>query len=103
MHDEPWCEIDDLPLAQCEHGLYQQRTARAFSSVLLVSPTGYAHFPGCAHKSDDPDMSRWAELDTPGAWTRLANGEQIPATGGARPELVAAQRCLDCVHHGPWV
>ena len=102
MQDEALCEIDDLPLAQCEHGLKVRQVARAQVSVLQISPAGYAHFPGCAHKGDDPDMSRWAELDTPGSWTRLANGEQMPATGGARPDLVATTRCLDCVDHGPW-
>lgn len=102
VQDEPWCPIDDLPLAQCEHGLKAQRATRAYTSVLQISPRGYAHFPGCAHKGDDPDMSAWGELDNPGAWTRLANGEQLRATGGARPDRVATTRCLDCVDHGPW-
>lgn len=70
--------------------------------VLRISPTGVAHFDGCPHKGDDPDYSRWGELDTPGAWQRLGNGEKLTATGGDRPDLVARRRCMDCAGHGPW-
>ena len=71
-------------------------------STLLVSPSNIAHFPQCPHKGDDPDYTRWAEIDTPNAWQRLGNGEQLPATGGARPDLIAMARCQDCIDHGPW-
>ena len=86
----------------CEHGLAERRrAASADASRLLISPNNMAHFPECPHK-DDSDYSRWAELDTPHAWERLGSGEQLPATGGARPDLVATTRCRDCVDHGPW-
>jgi hypothetical protein len=97
------CELCDMPHAWCQHGR-AARTAVAADTVtgLLISPTGYAHFPGCAHKDDD-DMSRWGALDTPHAWTRLGNGEQLQATAGRRPDRIARQRCADCVAHGPWL
>jgi hypothetical protein len=87
----------------CEHGLAERRrAASASASTLLISPTSMAHFPQCPHKGDDPDYSLWAELDMPRAWERLGNGEQLPATGGSRRELVAIARYQDCVDHGPW-
>ncbi len=61
-----------------------------------------AHFLGCPHKDDDDDFTLWAELDAPSAWLRLAYGEELRATGGARDDLTAASRCSDCVEHGPW-
>lgn len=104
MQDEamPICPLCDLELDWCEHGLNAAQKSRAASATLQVSPRGMAHFPGCPHKGDDDDFSLWAELDSPSAWSRLGNGEQFPATGGARPELVASARCRDCVEHGPW-
>ncbi len=87
----------------CEHGLLERRrNAIAIARELLISPNGMAHFPGCPHKGDDPDYSRWATLDTPRAWERLGNSEQLPATGGACPSLMVRTRCQDCVDHGPW-
>lgn len=98
-----FCERCEMDRACCEHGLAERRQAASSSAVsLLISPRGMAHFPGCPHKGDDPGYGHWAELDTPGAWTRLGNGEHIRATGGNRPDLVAEARCLDCVDHGPW-
>jgi hypothetical protein len=69
---------------------------------LLILPRNMAHFRGCHHK-DDEDYSNWAELDAPGAWERLANGHELRATGGARPDRVAESRCRDCVKYGPWL
>jgi len=43
-----------------------------------------------------------AEINTPNAWQRLGNGEELQATGGSRPDLIAKTRCQDCVDHGPW-
>ena len=98
-----YCEQCETERAYCEHGLAERRrTASASASMLLVSPNSMAHFPRCPHKGDDPDYSRWAELDTPNAWVRLGNGEHLHATGGARPDLTAETRCRDCVEHGPW-
>lgn len=97
------CEICDLPLSQCPHG----RPATAAKDLtrvreLMVSPNGLGHLPGCPHKGDDEDLSRWGEIDLEHAWSRLGNGEQIQATGGASPGLVAIARCRTCVEYGPW-
>ena len=59
-----------------------------------------AHFPGCPHKGDHPDYSRWATRDTPRAWERLGNRENLGGTGGDCPDLIATARCKDCVDHG---
>lgn len=106
-----WCELDDMDDAFCEHGRLEERRAAAAArqarialATLRISPRGMAHFEGCPHKGDDPDLSEWATLDTPHAWARLGNHERIQATGGERPEIVATSRCSDCLaHHGPRV
>ncbi|MGB6581447.1 MAG: hypothetical protein WBF34_26390 [Streptosporangiaceae bacterium] len=54
-----------------------------------------------ADKGDDPDYGRWVRLDTPRAWERLGNGEELPTTGQS-PGLIAGTRCQDCVSHRPW-
>jgi hypothetical protein len=98
-----YCDKCDMDREFCEHGLTERRrNAAASASRLLISPNGIAHFPGCHHKGDDQDYSRWAELDTARAWERLGNGEQLQATGGPSPDLTARTRCQDCVSHGPW-
>jgi hypothetical protein len=98
-----YCERCDMERQFCEHGLAERRrSAAAIVPGLLISPNGMAHFPGCPHKGDNPDYDRWAELDTPRAWERLGNTEQLPATGGKSPSLIAKIRCQDCVSHGPW-
>jgi hypothetical protein len=97
-----YCDLCDLELEWCEHGLQARRELSSQSGVLLISPSNQAHFPGCPHKGGDEDYSQWAELDVPNAWDRLRNGEQLSATGGSRIDRVATSRCLDCVDHGPW-
>jgi hypothetical protein len=98
-----YCELCDMDRQFCEHGLAERRRyAAAIVPKLLISPNGMAHFPGCPHKGGDPDYDRWAELDMPRAWERLGNAEQLPATGGKSPSLIATTRCQDCVSHGPW-
>jgi len=103
MDGMAYCELCDLDREFCEHGRAEER-AHADTAVrqLLISPNGIAHFPGCPHKGDHSDYSRWATLELPRAWERLGNGEQLEATGGQRPGLVARTRCRDCVSHGPW-
>src|SRR5215471_13200439 len=97
-----YCARCEMDLAYCEHGLAARRKeASANEGRLLISRNGLAHFPGCPHK-DDGNFNGWAVLDTPRAWERLGNGEQLAATGGARPDRIALDRCKDCVAHGPW-
>src|SRR4051812_32154799 len=97
------CQLCDLERDQCQHGLQDRRLAEAQRAIVLwVSPSRTAHFPDCPHKRGDDDLSRWGEITTPQAWNRLGNGEHLPSTGGARPELVAVDRCMHCVEHGPW-
>ena len=92
-----YCDLCDLPRDQCTHGRAEvAQRAAAQVSMLHVSPTGYAHLPDCMHK-DDPDFSRWGEINEKGAWTRLGNGESIAATGGSNLSLVATKRCQTCV------
>ena len=98
----PVCPLGDLELDWCEHGLKAAQKSRAASVTSQVSPRGMAHFAGCPDRGDDDDFRQWAELDAPSTWSLLGYGEQIPATGRARPDLVASARCLDCVEHGPW-
>ena len=103
MNSMAYCELCQMAREFCEHGPAERRHATMEADrELRISPNGMAHFPGCPHKGDDPDYRRWATLDTPRAWERLGNGEQLLATGGERPDLVARSRCQDCVSHGPW-
>jgi len=103
MDDVPFCDLCEMDRSYCVHGLGEHRRAVSASvSTVLVSPSGIAHFPQCPHKGDDPDYSRWAEIDTPNAWERLGNGDQLSATGGSCPDLIVKGRCLDCIDHGPW-
>ena len=97
------CELCDLPLDQCEHG--RPTPAVRFSHLLEVSPTHVAHFPGCPHKGDDPDFSRWGLItrDPATAWQALGNGESVQADGGDQPDLIANSRCQTCDYHGAWL
>lgn len=98
-----YCEFCDMSRESCPHGRAEQHAATAASTgLLLVSPRGMAHFPGCPHKGDDPDLSDWGALEAPQAWQRLGNGEHVRATAGDRPDLVAISRCQTCLGHGPW-
>ena len=75
LNDMAYCELCDMNREFCEHGLVERhRNATTIARELLISPMGMAHFPGCPHKGDDPDYSRWAQLDAPRAWQRLGNG-----------------------------
>ena len=79
MNDMAYCDLCDLDRDFCEHGMTEtRRNAAAAADGLLISPTGIAHFPGCHHKGDDPDYSRWARLDTSRAWERLGTASSCP-------------------------
>jgi hypothetical protein len=101
------CEICDLDRDHCAHAFAdkeaKRKNAKGSPRLLLVSPSGVAHFEGCPHKGDDPDFSKWARLDgITNALQRLGNDESIQANGGGRPNLVATSCCRDCDNHGPW-
>lgn len=98
-----YCDKCDMELASCPHGLSErQATATTSVTTLLISPNGFAHFPGCPHKGDHSDYRHWGELDAPNAWQRLGNGEHLRATGGQRSDRLAMARCQGCLSHGPW-
>jgi hypothetical protein len=98
-----YCDLCEMDRSYCVHGLGERRQAASGSaSTLLISPRYVAHFPGCPHKGNVPDLSRWAEVNAQSAWQRLGNGEELRATGGSRLDLIAKTRCQDCVDHGPW-
>jgi hypothetical protein len=89
MSDVPYCDLCEMNCDSCSHGLAERRAAASASaSSLQISPRGMAHFRQCLHKGDDPDFSNWADLVAPRAGQRLGNGEHLPATGGARSNLV---------------
>jgi hypothetical protein len=92
MGDVAYCDLCEMDRNYCVHGLAEnRRAASASASALLVSPKNVAHFPQCPHKGDDSDYRRWAEIDTPNAWQRLGNGEQLRAAG--RSTMLWAARC----------
>ena len=98
------CELCDLPLTQCEHG----RPAPPRPSVpqqLEVSPAHKAHFPGCPHKGDDEDLSRWGLITTgtAAAWQALGNRQVVATNAGSRVGLIANGRCTTCDDHGAWL
>lgn len=99
------CDFCDLPLDQCEHGARTKTRFKAQSvGMLEVSPAHMAHYPGCPHKGDDSDRKGWGEIRhaPDSAWQQLGNRQPVTSDAGARPGLVAAQRCSTCDEHGPW-
>lgn len=98
------CELCDLPVTQCQHG----RAAQHRPSVpqqLEVSPARKAHFPGCPHKGDDKDLSRWGLITTgtAAAWQALGNGQVAVTDAGSQVGLIANARCTTCDSHGAWL
>lgn len=91
-----------MDLAWCVHGLENRQSARERTSALEVSPRGWAHFPGCPHKGDDPEKARWGRIEEPDAWQVLGNGVRITTADQIGRELVAHHRCETCLAHGPW-
>jgi hypothetical protein len=98
-----WCELCDMDLSFCQHGLAERQARASADARLLVSPRGMAHFEGCPHKGDDPDYSLWGELQVPRAWQRLGRGERFEVVDGRGRPLSAQTRCSDCIERdGPW-
>jgi hypothetical protein len=79
----PYCEHCDMNREYCPHGLAEQRVGHVprVTSFLLVSPRGMAHFPGCPHKGDDPDLGQWGNLELP-RHIRLAPRARHARAGG---------------------
>ena len=104
------CEICDLELAQCVHGLAEQKRRTLQSAVIQVSPRNMAHLEGCLHKGEDEDYSKWGEIAGTGAWRHLC--ETMPADGGKVSDLVTNSGavigmevrhvCKHCRAHGKW-
>ncbi len=104
------CELCDLELDHCVHGLAEQRRKSLSKAVVQVSPRNIAHLEGCMHKGDDPDFAAWGEITTEGAWTHLC--ETMPADGGVISDLVTnsgavsglgvTHVCKNCREHGRW-
>ncbi|QBI53799.1 hypothetical protein EKD16_10060 [Streptomonospora litoralis] len=68
------------------------------SSSILISPTRYAHRPGCGHLSDSaihPPEWGWITGADPHLWTRIAQGHAVYATEG-NPQRYAVRRCTTC-------
>ena len=100
---ETRCEKTDLLVAHCDHCKPNRHAPRAIRVELLeVSPTNFAHIPGCFHKGDDPDRSRWGEIrkNPSQAWERLGNGDVVAADAGERVGIEARVRCRHCVSRG---
>jgi hypothetical protein len=97
---ETRCEKTDLLVAHCDHCQQRRHAPRANRVEWLeVSPTNYAHIPGCFHKGDDPDRSRWGEIrkNPSQAWDRLWNRDVVVADAGAQVGLEARRPCQHCV------
>ena len=75
------CELCDLPIDQCVHGLAEQRRKAAVSALVRVSPTHTAHLDGCPHKGDDDDYTGWGEITQPGSWLHLCKTVPPEYTG----------------------
>jgi hypothetical protein len=72
MNDMAHCELCGMDVRFCRRSLTERRaSSAAVAGQLLISPKGMAHFPGCPHKGDDADYSRWATLAMAQAWQRL--------------------------------
>ena len=104
------CELCDLELDQCIHGLAEQRRKSLYGATVQVSSRNVAHLEGCMHKGEHPDFSQWGEITTEGAWRHLC--DTLPADGEALSDLVTnagavtglqvMHVCKSCREHGRW-
>lgn len=108
------CELCDLPLDQCQHGLSERRRRALVNSLVRVSPRNMAHLDGCMHKGDDEDYSGWGEIQSPGAWEHLCSTVPLQSTGkrfvadlvttaGNVIGLEVTDICAHCRDHGSWI
>lgn len=68
------------------------------ADTILVSPTQYAHLPGCTHLTEELVKSpRWGWIPQPprGLWDRLSSSHPATATAGNTARQ-AVRRCEEC-------
>lgn len=104
------CELCDLDLDQCRHGLEERKRNSLAKAIVLVSPKSVAHLAGCLHKGEDEDFSKWGEISVEGAWIHLC--QTMPADGGVVSDLITdsgaviglevTHVCKNCRGHGRW-
>lgn len=110
---ESRCEICELPITQCRHGLAEKKRASLVDAMVRVSPNNVAHLDGCPHKGDDMDYKGWGEIHESGAWQHLCStvppedkGLSVVAdlvtTHGDVIGLEITHICWDCREHGYW-
>lgn len=66
--------------------------------TILISPTGYAHLPGCTHLTEElVKAPRWGWISepSPGLWDRLSSSYPATATEGNTARQ-ATRRCEEC-------
>jgi len=101
------CEICELYLDQCEHGLAARKREAKTQVLVRISPNNVAHLDGCLHKDDDPDYAGWGEIHEEGAWIHLCESMPLDArktgfvsdltsTSGNVIGLPIMHICLDC-------
>jgi hypothetical protein len=99
MNDMAYCDLCDLDREFCEHSMTERRrNAAAAAGGLLISPANIAPSRTATIKATIR-ITACGPGSTPHAH---GNGEQLPATGGHSPGLIARTRCQDCISHGPW-
>jgi len=80
------CELCDLELEQCIHGLAEAKRKAKLKVLVQVSPNNVAHLEGCAHKGEDEDFAKWGEITGEGAWIHLC--QTMPLNGGVTSDLI---------------
>ncbi|MFI8523078.1 hypothetical protein ACIGB8_01435 [Promicromonospora sukumoe] len=73
------------------------RPSSTDTSVVHVSPEKVGHLPGCMHKGEDEDYTRWGEIHAPGAWQDLRNGRRLLTDHGAVIGMAATRACKSCI------
>ncbi|MFF4531391.1 hypothetical protein ACFY1P_19215 [Streptomyces sp. NPDC001407] len=66
-------------------------------NTILISPTQYAHIPGCTHLSESEIKAPrwgWTTVAT-GTWSRISSSQPVRATAG-NTDRVATRRCQTC-------
>lgn len=102
------CELCDLELDQCVHGMAKRKRETFQNPVVRVSPNNVAHLPGCSHEeSAYEDFAGWGEIGDSGAWIYLCQTMPLDArkvgyvsdlrtTSGKVVGLEIRHVCLDC-------